>query len=123
MARASLQAMVRCATFGSGALRSQCGSFFLPNHLGLQRIVAVRQLRIGCAHGCDQRLHHFGLDAVRQMARIGDVLEAAPAVGNLLVLGERVGDQRERPQVLLEGLGQRLGGAPCASCRRRPAAD
>ena len=43
------------------------------------------------------------------MARLRHVGEAAPAVGNLLVLGERVGDQREQPQVLLEGLGQRLG--------------
>ena len=43
------------------------------------------------------------------MPRGGDVLEAAPAVGDFLVLGERVGDQREGPQVFLEGLGQRLG--------------
>ena len=42
------------------------------------------------------------------MARIGDVLEAAPAVGNLFVLGERIGDQHEWPQVFLERLGQRL---------------
>ena len=43
------------------------------------------------------------------MPRIGNVLEAAPAVGNVLVLGQRVGDQREQPQVFLEGLGQRQG--------------
>jgi hypothetical protein len=42
------------------------------------------------------------------MPAIGHVLEAAPAVGNLLVLGERVGDQREQADVVLEHLGQRL---------------
>ena len=68
----------------------------------------MRQLRVGRAHGRDQRLHHLRLDAVRQMARVGHVLEAAPTVGNLLVLGERIGDQRERAQVLLEGDGERF---------------
>ena len=69
----------------------------------------MRQFRIGGAHSCDQRLHHFALDTVRQVARIGDVLEAAPAIGNFLVLGERVGDQRKGPQIVLEGLGERFG--------------
>ncbi len=41
------------------------------------------------------------------MARVGHVLEAAPAVGNLLVLGQRVGDEREAAQVLLERPRQR----------------
>ena len=35
--------------------------------------------------------------------------KAAPAVGDLLVLGQRVGDQREDAQVLLEGLCERFG--------------
>ena len=43
------------------------------------------------------------------MAAVGHVLEAAPAVGDLLVLGERVGDQGEEADVVLEHLGQRLG--------------
>ena len=43
------------------------------------------------------------------MPRARHVGEAAPAVGNFLVLGERVGDQREQAQIFLEGLGQRLG--------------
>src|SRR5665213_3329685 len=42
------------------------------------------------------------------MPRTGDIFEAAPAVGDFLVLGERVGDQREGPQIRLESLGQRL---------------
>ena len=47
------------------------------------------------------------------MARRRDVLEAAPAVGNLLVLGQRVGDEREQPHVVLEHLRERFrrGGA------------
>ena len=45
------------------------------------------------------------------MARIRDILETAPAIGNLLVLGERVGDERKSPLIVLEGLGQRL---PCS---------
>ena len=82
----------------------------LAEPFGLQRIIAVRQFRIGRAHGGDQRLHHFRLDAVGEMARVGDILEAAPAVGDFLVLGERIGDQRERAQIFLEGLGQRFRG-------------
>jgi hypothetical protein len=42
------------------------------------------------------------------MAVVGDVGEAAPAVGNFLVLGERIGDQREGPHIGLEGFRQRL---------------
>ncbi len=43
------------------------------------------------------------------MARIRDILEAAPAVGNFLVLGQGIGDQRKRPLIGLEGLGQSFG--------------
>ena len=55
----------------------------------------MRQARIGGLHRLDQRLDGLGLDAVGEVARRGDVREAAPAVGDLLVLGEGVGDQRE----------------------------
>ena len=65
---------------------------------------------IGRAHGGDQRVDHLLLDPVGEMARVGDVDEAAPAVGNLLVLGQRVGDQREQPHIVLEHLRQSLGG-------------
>ena len=74
----------------------------------LERVVAVREPRIGGAHRRHQRLHHLALDPVRQVPRVGDVDETAPAVGDLLVLGEDIGDQRKDAQVLLEGLGQRL---------------
>ncbi len=78
----------------------------------LHRIVAVRQARIGVANGGGERIHDAFLDAVGQVAGIGDVLEAAPAVGDFLVLGQRVGDQREGAQILAEGRGQRLGRLP-----------
>ena len=77
---------------------------------GLQLVVAVRQTRVGVLHGGDQRVDDLALDAVRQMARVRDIGEAAPAVGDLLVLGERVGDEREGSQVRPERLGQRAGG-------------
>ena len=42
------------------------------------------------------------------MAGVGDICKTAPAVGNFLVLGERVGDQCKGALVGLEGLCQRL---------------
>jgi len=66
------------------------------------------QPRIGGAHRDHQRIDNLALDPVRQMAVVGDVGEAAPAVGDLLVLGERVGDQRELLNALLECRGKRL---------------
>ena len=42
------------------------------------------------------------------MAGIRDILELPPAVGDFLVLGQRVGDQREGPQLLAEHRAQRL---------------
>ena len=46
------------------------------------------------------------------MPRVRDVLEAAPAIGNLLVLGEGIRDQRKVTEVLLEHLGKRRGRSP-----------
>ena len=60
-------------------------------------------------HRRNQRVDYFALDAIGQMPRIGDIGKAAPAVGNILVLGERIGDERKQPDVGLEGLRQRFG--------------
>ena len=68
----------------------------------------MRQPRIGCANRAHQRIDDLALDAVVQMPGIRDILEAAPAIRNLLVLGERIGDEREGSFIGLEGLGQRL---------------
>ena len=69
----------------------------------------MREARIGVRHRRDQRLDHLALDAVGEVARIGDVGEFAPAVGDLLVLGERVGDEGEDAQVRAERRGERVG--------------
>ncbi len=70
----------------------------------------MRQPRIGGAHGRNQRINHLALDPVRQVAVVGDVGEAAPAVGDFLVLGERIGDERELLHVVREGRRERLRG-------------
>ena len=90
------------------------GQPLLAQPLRLHRVVAVRQLRVRRAHRRDQRLHHLGLDAVGEVARGGRVGEAPPAVGDLLVLRQRVGDQREQPDVVAERFcdGFRAGLAP-----------
>ncbi len=93
--------MMRVSTFGQRRVAVPVVELVLAEPLGLHRVVAVREPRIGGAHRRDQRVDHLALDAVRQMARVGHVLEAAPAVGDLLVLGERVGDQREQAEILL----------------------
>ena len=74
----------------------------------LELIIAMRQPRIGRANRTHQRIDDLALDAVVQMPRIRDILESAPAIGNLLVLGERIGDERKGPLVGLEGFRQRL---------------
>ncbi len=67
----------------------------------LEPVVAMREARIGAAHGGDQRIDDLALDPVGEMPRVGDVPEPAPAVGNFLVLRQRVGDERKGPQIVL----------------------
>ena len=70
----------------------------------------MRQARIGGLHGGHHCIDHLALDAVGEMARIGKIGKAMPAVGDLLVLGERVGDEREDAQVFLQRRAHRFGG-------------
>ena len=58
---------LRSSSSGSGALRSQNCELVEAQPLRLQRVVAVRQPRIGRAHRVDQRLDHLGLDVVGQV--------------------------------------------------------
>ena len=59
-----------------------------------------------------QRIDHRRFDPVGQMAGgLGGVV-SAPAVLDLLVLGESVGDQREQPHVVPEDAADRLGRLP-----------
>ena len=71
---------------------------------GAEMVVPIVFIVLGGRIGIDD----LALDPVRKMARIRDVLKAAPAVGDFLVLGERIGDQREGALIGLEGFRQRL---------------
>ena len=79
-----------------------------PEPPRLQRIVAVRELGIGRDHRVAQRLDHLGLHVVREVPRGLRRRELPPAVLDLLLLGERVGDPREERQPAGEGRRQRL---------------
>ena len=68
----------------------------------------MREPGIALRDRLDQRIDDLALDAVGEVPGIGDVGELAPAVGDLLVLGERVHDEREDAQIRCEGLGQRV---------------
>ena len=70
----------------------------------------MRQLRVGLGDGGNQGFNHLRLDPVAQMARSGDIVKAAPAVGNLVVLGQGVGYQRKSVGVLAKSFAQRFGG-------------
>ena len=72
----------------------------------------MRQPRISGPHGSDQSVHDFALNPVRQVTLVGDIGKAAPAVGNFLVFGESVGDQRELLHVVLERFRKRLERQP-----------
>ena len=55
-----------------------------------------------------QGRHDLGFDLVRQVPRLGNILISAPAVLDFLVLGQRIGDQREGADGGLEGFSQGL---------------
>ncbi len=84
--------------------------------LRLQRVVAVRQARIGRLHGGDEGIHHLILHHVGAVARAGGARVAPPAVLDLLVLRQHVGDQGEQPRLL----GQSGGDARRRSSTPRP---
>src|SRR3978361_512790 len=83
-------------------------SFIFVDPAGLEPVITVRQPRIGRAYRAHQCVDDLALDPVGEMPRIRNVREAAPTVGDLLVLGERVGDQREGSLIGLERFSQRL---------------
>ena len=74
----------------------------------LEPVIAVRERRIGRLYRRDQRIHHLVLDLVREVARRDRARQLAPAVLDLLVLGQRVGDEREALDPLAEPGGERL---------------
>jgi hypothetical protein len=84
--------------------------------LGLELVVAVRQPRIGRLHGRGERVDHFVLDHVGEVHGRLRALVLAPAVVDLLVLGERVGDQREDRDIVALHLAEGLGGLLANAC-------
>ena len=76
----------------------------------LDRVVAMGQARPGVPDRVDQRVHDLVLDLVGEVPARDRAREVAPAVLDLLVLGERVGDQGEQAGAALEHARDRLRG-------------
>ena len=75
---------------------------------GLHGVIAVREPRIGFLHRRLQRVDNLALHGIVEVPAVGDVLEAVPAVGNLLVLGQHVGDVGKEPGVVVQGPGEAM---------------
>jgi hypothetical protein len=70
----------------------------------------VGEARVGGDDGVAQRLHDLGFDVVGEVAAVHAAGHVAPAVGDLLLLGERVVDAGEELDVGLEHAGKRARG-------------
>ena len=101
---ASGQATRLSLSSGKGALRSQYSRRSRPSQR-LERVVPMRQARVGGPDRADQGVDHVVLDLVGEVAAGDRVRELAPAILQLLVLGERVGDQGEQADVASQHLG------------------
>jgi len=77
-----------------------------PQPFRLQPVVAVAEPRIGGDHGIAQRRDHLGLDMVGKVAAVLRIGHLAPAILDLLFLGQRVVNPREELDIALENLGQ-----------------
>ena len=77
--------------------------------LSLELVIAVRELRIGGLHRFGESIYHLVLDHVGKVHRRLWSRILAPAVVDLLVLGERVGDQRENRDILALHLAEGFG--------------
>ena len=80
---------------------------------GLQPVIAVRQVGIAGIDGADQRIDRFVIDVIVQIARGHRPRKAAPAVLDLLVLGDGV--QHQRQQALVRTHDRRQRGACLAA--------
>ena len=95
---------------GEGRVAVPCLHRFKAEPFGLERVVAMRQARVGGHDGVAQRLDHFGLNVVGQVPPGLRGGHLAPAVFDLFFLGERVVDAREELDVVLEHGGECVGG-------------
>jgi hypothetical protein len=68
----------------------------------------MREARIGGTHRRDQRLDDLGLHPIREVPLARDIGEPTPAIGNFLILGERIEGEREEPHVLAKRRRQRF---------------
>ena len=79
---------------------------------GLERVIAVRQARIGRSHGLGHGVHRLAVDLIGQVPRIRRAFEAPPLVFQRLVRRDRVQHQRHglgpRRQRLVQPLGRGL---------------
>ena len=69
-------------------------------------VIAMAEGGIAAGHRRDQRLDHFILDLISQIAGRDRPRVAAPFVLNLLVLGQGVGDMSEQRGVIAEHAGE-----------------
>ncbi|MNE43206.1 hypothetical protein D3C80_1373710 [compost metagenome] len=82
----------------------------LAHGLGFQRVIAVRDARIGFGHGLGHGVDALAVDLVAQVAAVGGTLEAAPLVFQRLVGGDGVHDHGHGLGLVGEGFRQPLGG-------------
>ncbi len=80
----------------------------LAHPFRLDRVITMGQARIGALYGLGQRIDNLGLDLIGEMAHSGRLRRAAPVILDRLVLGQRVGNQREQPDILPEHLAEIL---------------
>ena len=78
-----------------------------PEPLRLHQVVAMREPREIRAHRRHQRIDDLVLDHVGAVAVAARARIVPPRVDDLLVLRQRVGDQREQPDILAERLADR----------------
>ena len=96
------------AVLGQGRVAVPVFELLEPEPARLDPVIAMRQARPGVPDRGDQGVDHLVLDLVGEVAARDRAREVAPAVLDLLVLGERVGDQREQADPALEHAGDRF---------------
>ena len=94
---------------GQGGIAIPVRQLVLAHPPGLQRVIAMRHARVSVLHGRHQCFDDLAFDPVGKVARVGHVFKTAPAVRYFLVLGQRVGDEREQPQISAEHFRQSFG--------------
>ena len=74
---------------------------------GLLPVIAVRKVGIARIYSADKRIDRFIIDVIVQVARRHRPVKAAPAILDLLVLGDGIQDQRQQTFIRLHHRRQR----------------